>query len=137
MKRLILALTIIMVVSILSCGTRNEKMAENDNEPEQAGQDDRRARMEKALAEIKYDVPEKIDINYEVLDNIDISPSPYGVVPLPEELGKTLNGLFSKYTKHMAPNGKPIHIFSQAWLYYGYIHNNPQQGIQWHTSPEA
>lgn len=114
MKRLILALTIIMVVSILSYGIQNEKAAENDNEPEQAGQDDRRARMEKALAEIKYDVPEKIDINYEVLDNIDILPSPYGVVPLPQELGKTLNGLFSKYTKHIAPNGKPIHIFAQS-----------------------
>jgi hypothetical protein len=49
-----------------------------------------------------------------VLDSIDTSPSPLGVVPLPEELGKTLNGLFAKYTKHLAPNGKPIHIFAQA-----------------------
>jgi len=114
MKKLIVALTIIMVVSFLSCGTGNEKAAKNDSEPEQAGQDDRRARMQRAIAEVKYDVPEEIDINYEVLDNIDISTSPYGVVPLPEELGKTLNGLFSKYTKHMAPNGKPIHIFAQS-----------------------
>jgi hypothetical protein len=64
--------------------------------------------------EINYDVPEEIDINYEVLDNIDTSGSPLGVVPLPEELGKTLNGLFTKYTKVIAPNGKPIHIFAQA-----------------------
>ena len=70
--------------------------------------------MEKAMAEVKYDVPEEIDINYEVLDRIDTSTSPYGIVPLPEELGKTLNGLFSKYTKHKAPNGKPIHIFAQS-----------------------
>jgi len=64
--------------------------------------------------DIQYDVPDKIDINYEVLDNIDISTAQYGVVPLPAELGKTLNGLFVKYTKHLAPNGKPIHIFAQA-----------------------
>ncbi len=70
--------------------------------------------MEKAMAEVKYDVPEEIDINYEVLDRIDTSTSSYGIVPLPEELGKTLNGLFSKYTKHKAPNGKPIHIFAQS-----------------------
>ena len=70
--------------------------------------------MREAVADIKYDVPDEIDINYEVLDNIDTSTSPLGVVPLPEELGKTLNGLFAKYTKHLAPNGKPIHLFAQA-----------------------
>jgi hypothetical protein len=70
--------------------------------------------MKQAIAEIKYDVPDEIDIDYDVLDNIDISSSPLGVVPLPMELGKTLNGLFAKYTKHVAPNGKPIHIFAQA-----------------------
>jgi hypothetical protein len=64
--------------------------------------------------EIKYDVPEEIDSDYEVLDNIDISKSPNGVVPLPKGVGKTLNVLFSKYTKHVAPNGKPIHIFVQS-----------------------
>lgn len=79
-----------------------------------ACQDERRDRMQRAIAQIKYDVPEKADINYDVLDNIDISQSPLGVVPLPESLGKTLNGLFSKYTKHVAPNGKPIHIFAQS-----------------------
>lgn len=79
-----------------------------------ACQDERRDRMQRAIAQIKYDVPEKVDINYDVLDNIDISQSPLGVVPLPESLGKTLNGLFSKYTKHVAPNGKPIHIFAQS-----------------------
>ena len=114
MKKLLMALSIIMVFSILSCGTQNENAAKNDNEPEKADQDDRRARMEKAIAEIKYDVPDEIDINYDLLDNIDTSTSPYGIVPLPDELGKTLNGLFSKYTKHIAPNGKPIHIFAQS-----------------------
>ena len=64
--------------------------------------------------DVKYDVPDEIDINYEVLDNIDTSTSPLGVVPLPAELGKTLNGLFTKYTKVIAPNGKPIHIFAQS-----------------------
>ncbi|OEU44265.1 MAG: hypothetical protein BBJ60_06240, partial [Desulfobacterales bacterium S7086C20] len=114
MKKLMMVLSIIMVFSLLSCGTQNENPAGNNNEPEQAGQDDRRARMEKALAEVQYDVPDEIDINYDVLGSIDTSTSPYGVVSLPEELGKTLNGIFSKYTKHMAPNGKPIHIFAQS-----------------------
>jgi len=114
MKRLLVALVVILVFSIVSCGTQTENTATNDNEEKQASQDDRRARMEQAMADIKYDVPEKIDINYEVLDNIDTSTSPLGVVPLPEELGKTLNGLFAKYTKHLAPNGKPIHIFAQS-----------------------
>ncbi|MCP4712846.1 MAG: hypothetical protein GY869_29825 [Planctomycetes bacterium] len=58
--------------------------------------------------------PPKPDINYQVLDNIDISKSENGVVPLPKNLGTTLNDLFSKYTKHIAPNGKPIHIFAQS-----------------------
>jgi len=114
MKKLWVVLTIIMVFSLLSCGTQNENAANTDDQPEKAGQEDRRARMKKAIAEVKYDVPDEIDINYEVLENIDTSPSPLGVVPLPEELGKTLNGLFSKYTKHIAPNGKPIHIFAQS-----------------------
>ncbi len=114
MKKLWMVLMILLVFSFLSCGTQKEKAGETNNQPEQAGQDDRRARMEKALADVKYDVPDEIDINYEVLDNIDTSTSPLGVVPLPEELGKTLNGLFAKYTNHMAPNGKPIHIFAQS-----------------------
>jgi hypothetical protein len=114
MRKLFTALSIILVFSLLSCGTQKENPVQQNNEPEQASQDERRARMEKALAEVKYDVPDEIDIDYVVLDNIDTSSSPLGVVPLPEELGKTLNGLFAKYTKHMAPNGKPIHIFAQA-----------------------
>jgi len=114
MKRSIGVLTIIMVFSILSCGTQPEKAGKKDSQAEQTAQNDRRARMERAVAEVKYDVPAEIDINYQVLDNIDTSVSPNGVVPLPEELGKTLNGLFSKYTKHSAPNGKPIHIFAQS-----------------------
>jgi len=105
-KKLSTALTVTMVLAILSCRALNESR--------QAGQQEERAGRARAAAQIKYDVPEEIDINYEVLDNIDISKSPYGVVPLPKELGRTLNGLFTKYTKHVAPNGKPIHIFAQS-----------------------
>jgi hypothetical protein len=83
-------------------------------EPTKGEVDPREAEMKKELAKIKYDVPREPDVNYEVLDNIDISNSEYGVAPLPESLGKTLNGLFSKYTKLTAPNGKPIHIFAQS-----------------------
>lgn len=96
MKKFLIVLTIILVFFIFL-----------------SGQDEREARMQRAVAKIKYNVPEKIDINYEALDNIDISKSKYGVVLLPKSLGKTLNGLFSKYTKLVAPNGKPIHIFAQ------------------------
>ena len=67
-----------------------------------------------ARENIKYDVPKKVEVNYEVLDNIDTSQSPLGVVPLPDNVGGTLTGLFSKYTKHIAPNGKPIHILGQS-----------------------
>lgn len=114
MKRLLTAFVVILVFSFVSCGTQKENTGANESAEKKAGQDDRKARIQKAIAEVKYDVPDEIDINYDVLDNIDISSSPLGVVPLPEELGKTLNGLFSKYTKHIAPNGKPIHIFAQS-----------------------
>lgn len=114
MKKVLFVLLIFLVFSLLSCGSQQKNPTDTSDEPTQTSQDDRRARMKKALAEVKYDVPDEIDINYDILDKIDTSSSPLGVVPLPEELGKTLNGLFAKYTKHMAPNGKPIHIFAQA-----------------------
>ena len=43
---------------------------------------------------IEYDVPDEVDIDYEVLDNIDTASSEFGVVPLPANVGKTLTGLF-------------------------------------------
>jgi hypothetical protein len=114
MRKFGMVLAILAAFSFLSCGTKNENPTEPNTGQQQAGQENRRDRMKKAIAEIKYDVPDEIDIYYDVLDSIDTSTSPLGVVPLPEELGKTLNGLFSKYTKHIAPNGKPIHIFAQS-----------------------
>ncbi len=114
MNKLWVVITIFFVFSLLSCGQQNENTDKNNSESEQAGQDSRRARMKKAIADVKYDVPDEIDINYDVLDSIDTSSSTYGIVPLPKKLGKTLNGLFSKYTKLLAPNGKPIHILAQS-----------------------
>lgn len=67
-----------------------------------------------AKEEINYDVPEEVDINYDRLDSIDTSGSEFGVVPLPDDVGRTLTGLFTKYTKHVAPNGKPIHLLGQS-----------------------
>jgi len=99
---------VVFAFSILSCGTKTERADDGGQEPDRSAQEDRRAGMREAVARFNYDVPEEIDIDYEVLDAIDTSASPYGVVPLSEELGKTLNGLFAKYTKHMAPNGKPV-----------------------------
>ena len=95
--KLLTILSLTMILALLSCGQADE------NDSDQQGD-----------TGIQYNVPDEIDINYDVLDNIDISGAPYGIVPLPEELGKTLNGLFVKYTKHVAPNGKPIHIFAQG-----------------------
>jgi hypothetical protein len=63
---------------------------------------------------IEYNVPDEVDIDYAVLDSIDTSTAEFGVVPLPADVGATLTGLFTKYTKHLAPNGKPIHILGQA-----------------------
>ncbi len=63
---------------------------------------------------INYDVPDEVEIDYDVLDNIDTSTGQFGVVPLPDNVGATLTGLFTKYTKHVAPNGKPIHILGQS-----------------------
>jgi len=42
-------------------------------------------------------------------DNIDISGSPTGIVPMPDSADSIFN-LFDRYTKVVAPNGKPIHI---------------------------
>ena len=97
MNRVPMLLVVTMVFSTISVGQEGP-------DPNRPG----------AREEIKYDVPEKVDINYEMLDSIDTSRSSLGVVPLPDTVGKTLTGLFTKYTKHVAPNGKPIHIFGQS-----------------------
>jgi hypothetical protein len=47
------------------------------------------------------------------LPDIDISRSPNGIVPLPENVPLVIRDVFVKYTKIYAPNGKPIHILAQ------------------------
>ncbi len=50
------------------------------------------------------------------LPDIDISSSANGIVPLPENTPSVFTDAFSKYTKIIAPNGKPIHFLAQdAW----------------------
>ena len=50
------------------------------------------------------------------LPDIDISGSPNGIVPLPSNTPAVFREVFSKYTKLIAPNGKPIHFLVQdAW----------------------
>ena len=44
------------------------------------------------------------------LPDIDISASPTGIVPMPKEGLHPVFGVFDRYTKIVAPNGKPIHI---------------------------
>jgi len=50
------------------------------------------------------------------LPDIDVSGSANGIVPLPENAPSVFTDVFSKYTKIVAPNGKPIHFLAQdAW----------------------
>ena len=50
------------------------------------------------------------------LEEIDISGSPNGVVLLPEEVPSAIRDAFVRYTRVVAPNGKPIHMLAQeAW----------------------
>ena len=50
------------------------------------------------------------------LPDIDISGSRNGIVPFPENTPSVFTDVFSKYTKIIAPNGKPIHFLAQdAW----------------------
>ena len=44
-----------------------------------------------------------------VLPDIDISGSENGIVPLPDDVDEVFK-VFNRYTKVVAPNGKPIHI---------------------------
>ncbi len=51
-----------------------------------------------------------------VLPEIDIAAAPGGIVPLPQSAPEALREHFVKYTKVVAPNGKPIHILAaDAW----------------------
>lgn len=47
-------------------------------------------------------------------DNINISVTSNRVVPVPSYVDPILVSIFSRYTKIIAPNGKPIHIFAQS-----------------------
>ena len=47
------------------------------------------------------------------LPDIDISTSPNGIVPLPDDVLEVFKEHFVKYTKITAPNGKSIHILAQ------------------------
>jgi len=46
------------------------------------------------------------------LPDIDISGSPNGIVPMPDNVDEAFK-VFDRYTKTIAPNGKPIHIVAQ------------------------
>jgi len=49
----------------------------------------------------------------ETLPEIDTSASPNGIVPLPDNVPSVFRDAFAKYTKVVAPSGKPIHILAQ------------------------
>ena len=57
---------------------------------------------------------QKSDEELVTLPEIDISGSPNGIVGLPEDVPSVFRDVFTKYTKIIAPNGKPIHILAQA-----------------------
>ncbi|MEM7245436.1 MAG: hypothetical protein AAF533_08830 [Acidobacteriota bacterium] len=46
-------------------------------------------------------------------DDIDISVTPNGIVPLPDTVGPVFTDLFDRYTKITAPNGGAIHFLLQ------------------------
>ncbi len=48
------------------------------------------------------------------LPEIDISGSPNGIVTLHESVPSIFTDVFVKYTKIIAPNGKPVHLLAQA-----------------------
>jgi len=47
------------------------------------------------------------------LPEIDTSAASSGIVALPEDVPRVFRDYFVKYTKFIAPNGKPIHILAQ------------------------
>ena len=50
------------------------------------------------------------------LPDIDVAGSPNGIVTLPSNVPQVFREVFVKYTKVIAPNGKPIHFLVQdAW----------------------
>jgi hypothetical protein len=57
---------------------------------------------------------QKSDKELFTLPEIDISGSPNGIVELPEDVPSVFRDVFTKYTRIVAPNGKPIHILAQA-----------------------
>jgi hypothetical protein len=57
---------------------------------------------------------EKVYRDVVTLPDIDISGSPNGIVPLPDSVPSVFTDVFVKYTKVIAPNGKPIHFLAQA-----------------------
>lgn len=56
----------------------------------------------------------KSDEELFTLPDINITGSPNGIVELPEDVPSVFRDVFTKYTKIIAPNGKPIHILAQA-----------------------
>jgi len=47
------------------------------------------------------------------LPDIDTSESPNGIVAIPDDAPAVFREVFAKYTKLIAPNGKPIHFLAQ------------------------
>ena len=56
------------------------------------------------------DQPEKLIMP----DDIDISVTDTGIVSIPSGVDPILISIFSRYSKIIASNGKPIHIFAQS-----------------------
>lgn len=50
----------------------------------------------------------------QILQNLSIDQSLYGIVPLPEQVPPVIKKIFNRYTRVQAPNGKAIHFLAQA-----------------------
>ena len=49
-----------------------------------------------------------------ILEKLSISDSRNGIVQLSEQVPSVLTDIFNRYTRILAPNGKPIHMLAQA-----------------------
>lgn len=48
------------------------------------------------------------------LEHIDVTASSNGIVLLPKEVPSVIGDIFTKYTRVVAPNGRPIHLLAQS-----------------------
>jgi len=95
MKRFYAIILIFGLLAFCSCGKEEKNF--------QGAEEGTRRRTEAKAGEMQI----------VTLPDIDISSSESGIVLLPEDASPVFTNVFVKYTKIIAPNGKPIHMLAQ------------------------